>query len=219
MEPRIEIEANGPYLVHGVALTRTAQVETEFGEPVDWAPDEEIVAGEPLEVCRCGRSASMPLCDREACRDGFDGAETAPRAPRAERAYPYKGDGFTMTDNQTLCTQAGYCGDRFRNVWAMLGDSDDPEVREHLRTMVQLCPSGRIEYVPEGAEEPDELDLGRRVAAVVDGPLWVRGKVPVVSADGTAYEARNRVTLCRCGHSDNKPLCDGTHKEVGFTDG
>jgi len=40
--------------------------------------------------------------------------------------------------------------------------------------------------------------------------------VPITLADGTTLETRNRVTLCRCGDSANKPLCDGTHKEAGF---
>ena len=44
-----------------------------------------------------------------------------------------------------------------------------------------------------------------------EGPLWVRGGIPIESADGTLYEIRNRVTLCRCDKSDNKPLCDGSH--------
>ncbi|HEY0196583.1 MAG TPA: CDGSH iron-sulfur domain-containing protein, partial [Methanobacterium sp.] len=39
------------------------------------------------------------------------------------------------------------------------------------------------------------------------------------SADGYVYEVRNRVTLCRCGQSENKPFCDGTHMEIGFNDG
>ena len=52
----------------------------------------------------------------------------------------------------------------------------------------------------------------------MSGPLWVRGGVPVVSADGTPYEIRNRVTLCRCGASQNKPFCDGSHASIGFTD-
>lgn len=51
-----------------------------------------------------------------------------------------------------------------------------------------------------------------------DGPLWVRGGIPVESSDGATYEVRNRVTLCRCGRSSNKPFCDGTHKGVGFRD-
>ena len=35
----------------------------------------------------------------------------------------------------------------------------------------------------------------------------------------TVYEVRNRQTICRCGKSENKPFCDGTHTEVGFNDG
>jgi len=45
----------------------------------------------------------------------------------------------------------------------------------------------------------------------VDGPIWVRGNIPVYSADGKLYEVRNRVTLCRCGKSTNKPFCDSSH--------
>jgi CDGSH-type Zn-finger protein len=37
--------------------------------------------------------------------------------------------------------------------------------------------------------------------------------------DGTQYEIRNRVTLCRCGASRNKPFCDGNHVLIVFNDG
>jgi CDGSH-type Zn-finger protein len=46
----------------------------------------------------------------------------------------------------------------------------------------------------------------------------VSGGIPIQSADGFVHEKRNRVTLCRCGQSKNKPFCDGTHCEVGFDD-
>ena len=39
----------------------------------------------------------------------------------------------------------------------------------------------------------------------------------LILADGTTYEVRNRVTLCRCGASQNKPFCDATHASIGFT--
>ena len=42
------------------------------------------------------------------------------------------------------------------------------------------------------------------------------GGIPVVRSDGQPFETRNRVTLCRCGHSQAKPLCDGTHREIDF---
>ncbi len=51
------------------------------------------------------------------------------------------------------------------------------------------------------------------------GPLWVRGGVPVVGGDGVAYEVRNCGTLCRCGASKNKPVCDGSHAAIKFKDG
>jgi len=53
----------------------------------------------------------------------------------------------------------------------------------------------------------------------VSGPLWLRGAIPVIAADGFAYEVRNRVTLCRCGASKHKPFCDGSHAAVKFDDG
>ena len=46
----------------------------------------------------------------------------------------------------------------------------------------------------------------------IDGPLWVTGHIPVERADGQPMETRNRVTLCNCGKSKNKPLCDGSHR-------
>ena len=51
-----------------------------------------------------------------------------------------------------------------------------------------------------------------------DGPYLIRGSdIEVLDADGNAlpYEG-NAVALCRCGHSDNKPFCDGTHRPAGF---
>ena len=78
------------------------------------------------------------------------------------------------------------------------------------------CPSGRlVVWNKEG--EPYEPELEPSVGVVHDpatspmGPLWVRGGISVESADGSEYEVRNRVTLCRCGKSANKPFCDGTH--------
>ena len=79
------------------------------------------------------------------------------------------------------------------------------------------CPSGALTYSvePDGEVEPD---LATQVAVVADGPLWVTGGVPIERSDGQAVERRNRVTLCRCGQSANKPHCDGSHKESGFSD-
>ena len=54
------------------------------------------------------------------------------------------------------------------------------------------------------------------MATIKDGPLWVRGGIEMVADDGFVYEKLNRMTLCRCGRSSNKPYCDGSHKNAGF---
>ena len=77
----------------------------------------------------------------------------------------------------------------------------------------------------EGEMQETEVELPREVAAISSdansetaGPLWVTGGIPIRRADGTFLETRNRVTLCRCGQSKNKPFCDGTHGKIGFKD-
>jgi uncharacterized Fe-S cluster protein YjdI len=120
-----------------------------------------------------------------------------------------------MTDDEALCEHAGFCGNRVTNVWKMVRKSNDPEVRDRLITMVSNCPSGRLAVAePDGT--PIEPGFAPTIATVPDGPLWVRGGIPITTQSGYTYEVRNRVTLCRCGKSKNKPFCDGTHADIGF---
>ena len=65
-----------------------------------------------------------------------------------------------------------------------------------------------------GSEEPmAEV----RVRPLKNGPLEVSGSVEIVDAQGNPKPApEDPVYLCRCGHSANKPFCDGSHKKVGF---
>mgnify|MGYP006268400205 CR=1 FL=1 len=50
-----------------------------------------------------------------------------------------------------------------------------------------------------------------------NGPLQVSGRVHVVAPDGTEIRDAESMYLCRCGHSANKPFCDGSHKREGWT--
>ncbi len=50
-----------------------------------------------------------------------------------------------------------------------------------------------------------------------DGPYIVRGEFEVLDADGNVITLRRgTIALCRCGRSQTRPVCDGTHKVVGF---
>jgi CDGSH-type Zn-finger protein len=51
-----------------------------------------------------------------------------------------------------------------------------------------------------------------------DGPLVVEGEFQLLDQQGRVYglAGRTKLSLCRCGHSERKPFCDGSHKRVGF---
>lgn len=220
---RITIERGGPYVVSGgVPLVRKSIVYSEWGEPLTWRKDETIPTPETYRLCRCGQSANKPFCDGSHQRVGFEGTETAstePRVTREQRIDGPPGDGpqFTMTDDRPLCADAGFCGNRLEKVWDLIDRTDDSQVRFQLMQMVERCPSGRLVYEIDG--EVIEPDLPTQVAVTKDGPYWVTGGIPIALSDGRELEVRNRVTLCRCGQSANKPLCDSTHAFIGFTDG
>jgi CDGSH-type Zn-finger protein len=214
--PTITASPNGPLRVNGgVPVYRRRPIRTEAGEPIAWTTGERLEAGPRYSLCRCGGSANKPFCDGTHYTIGFESADAA-MTTYSERAKVLGGTQITVRDDRSICTHAGFCGSRVTNVWKAVGSTDDTAVRAQVVAMVERCPSGALTY----RVDDDEVEplLPRAIAAVDDGPLWVTGGIPVTLADGTELETRNRVTLCRCGQSSRKPLCDGSHVEAGFRD-
>lgn len=217
-EALITVTENGPYRVDGGLPIHRAQIAySEFGEPLAWEEGPDLGGSESYDLCRCGRSSRKPYCDGTHELIDFDGTETADRGPSEARRAVYEGAGLIVTDDVTLCTHAGFCTDRFTSIWELVKHTADPEVRRRVIEMASQCPSGRLQHSIPG-EPGDELADQPSIGVEPDGPYLVRGGVPIVAHDGRAWETRNRVALCRCGSSTNKPFCDGTHERVGFRD-
>ena len=49
-----------------------------------------------------------------------------------------------------------------------------------------------------------------------NGPYQLKGEFEIIDATGDRFEVGHSVSLCRCGYSENKPFCDGTHEEIHF---
>lgn len=140
-DSHIRIVPGGPMLVHGLPLNRLVRRGERWSlEPAGGDGDEAL--------CRCGRSSTMPRCDREEPYGCFE--ETPPVGPSPA---PFR--------------------------W----DVPDPSM-------------------PGLAVKPD-------------GPFRVAGAVPVTYGD-RRLEPTDRVSLCRCGASRCQPLCDSSHKVIGF---
>ncbi len=223
-EASITARPNGPLLVKGsVPLVRKTAVHSEHGEPLTWITSAPVTDAANYALCRCGASAKRPFCDGTHAKVGFDGTETAAAADTAAGTYDGRsktlgGTGITVRDDRSICVHAGFCGTRVSNVWKEMAGTDESTVRLAVINAVEKCPSGALTYRFDGVEGDTEPDYPTQIGIVDNGPLWVTGGIPVTTADGRDLEVRARVTLCRCGASGNKPLCDGSHKEAGFTE-
>lgn len=219
---RVLISSDGPYLVYGgVPLIRVTIGTDAEGGSEQWIVGAALPTDEHYALCRCGKSGNKPFCDGTHKKVGFDGTETASREPYRAQASVIDGPAMRLTDAEALCAAGRFC-DPCGNVWTQVEKSDDPQVRATFIRQVGLCPSGRLVAWDRCTGQAVEPDLPVSIGVVDDpaeqcaGPLWLRGGIPLVAADGTAYEIRNRVTLCRCGQSENKPFCDGTHVNINF---
>ncbi|MDR3451413.1 MAG: CDGSH iron-sulfur domain-containing protein [Rhodoferax sp.] len=221
---KIKISKNGPYLVSGgIPLGKEVIGTNAGGESVKWEPGQTYPDQAQYALCRCGHSANKPFCDGTHAKVGFDGTETASRQPYLEQAKVMRGPTMSLTDAESLCAFARFC-DPHGQVWSLVNETDNPTAREHFVHQTCDCPSGRLVAWDNATGQPIEPKYEPSVRLLEDpakncaGPVAVRGGVQLVSADGFDYEVRNRMTLCRCGASKNKPFCDGTHVSIGFSD-
>jgi len=210
----------------GAASGRVARIEPTPNGPFVYRPEGVAglrdAGGAPIEIdgdvllCRCGGSGDRPFCDGTHLRNGF--SSDRKRAPGVGAVVDHVGTSITIHDNRAICAHVEYCVqglpavfDRTRRPWI---DPDGASVAEII-AICEKCPSGALSYSIDGVLH---RDTNRPAAVVVSdrGPLCTEGGVEVVGeplAEGASPEHR---TLCRCGASRNKPLCDGAHWSAGF---
>lgn len=219
-EKKVSIVPNGPYEIKGnVPLNLLRFVaDTEDDGAVS---SYQFVKKYPIQedvyfLCRCGQSQNKPFCDG-AHYGGFDGTETAGYKTYDEMAQLIEGKVIDMLDAEELCAVARLC-DTHGTSWNLVEEGNTDDVKNIVTYQCNNCPSGRLTAVTkEGKriepELPQEISVLEDGPEAVHGPLWIKGGIPIESGDGKAYPVRNRVTLCRCGKSQNKPFCDARHIE------
>lgn len=223
---RIEITADGPYLVYGAPpLVQQFIMPNEEGE--SWyykAGVHYSTKEEPAALCRCGHSKEKPYCDGSHQNGGWDSRLAHPDESILDGAEEIRGPILNLTDNPKYCAFARFC-DPKGQVWNLVG-INDKEAAELTVREANYCPAGRLSAWNKHTEKPYEPDLEPGLGLIQDpkmncsGPIWVRGGIKMMTeGGGYTYEVRNRVTLCRCGQSSNKPFCNGAHAAMRFKDG
>ncbi|MCL5069528.1 MAG: CDGSH iron-sulfur domain-containing protein [Actinobacteria bacterium] len=221
---KVIITKNGPYLVSGkLPLSKVISIVGSSNEPEKWKKGKKYPGQENYALCRCGKSQNKPYCDGTHIKIGFNGEETASKKRYENQAEIIQGPKLDLSDAKKFCSNARFC-QLSGGTWHNVKKSDDLDARKIAIKTACNCPSGRLVVWDKKTKKRFEKKFQPSIELIEDpqlkvsGPIWLKGGIEPESADGTKYEKRNRMTLCRCGKSNNKPFCDGSHISVKFND-
>lgn len=202
---RLRATTNGPYILEGATELISSQGDVIGVDPY-------------LHLCRCGKSQHKPECDNTHEEYGFRSRKLEGRQP--DRVDRYEGSGITILDNRGICSHRGHCTTNlpavFRQGTEPWIDADGADPEEVVR-VIRMCPSGALGYIKDGTTFR-EWRAPQAVTLSKNGPLEISGGIELTDEDHHQPGVADHYTLCRCGGSKNKPFCDGTHWENGFTD-
>ncbi|HHT16927.1 MAG TPA: iron-binding protein [Papillibacter sp.] len=218
---KIKILKNGPYLVTGGVPLREKRIVVD-GDIYRYEEGRPLPQSETYTLCRCGKSKNAPFCDGAHTACGFDGTERADKTPYAERAERLSGPRLDLLDDHR-CAYARFCHRHGKDAWELVEQSDDAENYREAIIASDECPAGRLTAILKDGtlHEPEyepAIEVLQDEELGLSCGLFVKGGIPIESADGTLYEVRNRVVLCRCGESANMPFCDASHVDIKFKD-
>jgi CDGSH-type Zn-finger protein len=213
---KITIKKNGPYMVSGNVPLYTIETDiSDDGFPVSYINKKPVKTGPNYPLCRCGNSKNKPFCDGTHINAEFDGTEVAKEDIFSTSLQNLETEDFKLIDAPALCDHTRFCR-HAGGIRELLNKGDDESIAI-AKEEAKNCPSGRLTLIDNKDNSTTESEFEKEINLIYDngmktnGPIWVKGGIPVESDNGKKYELRNRVTLCRCGQSKNKPFCDGSH--------
>jgi len=139
-----------------------------------------------------------------------------------KKAY-YKSEQISVSFEPEVCIHAAEC---VRGLPSVFDTTKKPwvnvnaEGNEKIIDVIYKCPSGALKYelpVKETDKNNEEEIMEKtKITVMPNGPLMVEGDLTVSKMSGGNIKDGEKLFLCRCGHSSNKPFCDGTHKKAEF---
>ncbi len=125
--------------------------------------------------------------------------------------------GVRICNNGKLCVHSRVCVTRSAAFKPGVSggdwiDADAAKSRDELISTITQCPSGALTYETTDGSQGETAPPFNTIAVMENGPLVFRGDLRIQGEE----ESRFRATLCRCGHSANKPNCDLSHAREKF---
>jgi len=133
----------------------------------------------------------------------------------------YSNGEVTIVWQPHLCIHSGICA---QGLPAVFRPQERPWIKvdeaktEDLVNQVKNCPSGALSYFMNNEENKEAESMETKVEVIPNGPLLVYGTLKVTDAAGNSTTKNKTTAFCRCGQSQNKPYCDGSHIKADFQD-
>lgn len=138
----------------------------------------------------------------------------------------YRNGDITIVWQSGLCIHSAKCWKGASGLPEVFNPADKPWIKpegassERIIAQIKQCPSGALSYYQNSKTKPTEELLSEEhiVEVSKNGPLLVYGNIQVKDKAGQIVQKNKVTAFCRCGASNNKPYCDGTHRKIGFID-
>lgn len=133
----------------------------------------------------------------------------------------YSNGELTVVWQPDLCIHAGVCVKALPRVykpkekpWITIANATSQELIEQINK----CPSGALSYYSKENIKVKSEIMETNIEVLKNGPLIVHGELKIKDTEGKETVKGITTAFCRCGSSNKKPYCDGTHSKVGFKD-
>ncbi len=223
IKPKILPLPNGPYYLIN-------DMEPKVVENLKNFKGESLSTTVGIALCRCGKSNRKPFCDGTHSIIGFSSQNVnlnendTNKLTIKNKRRDYVGKEITIHDNRKICSHAKECVNNLPSVFKLGSkpwiDSDGSKMQDIINT-VRKCPSGALSYSIDGIEYRDPKQQRDPILTVLkNGPYYITGGIDLIGENIEFGEgaSKEHYTLCRCGASENKPFCDGTHITINFKD-
>lgn len=223
IKPKILPLPNGPYYLIN-------DMEPKVVENLKNFKGDSLSTTVGIALCRCGKSNRKPFCDGTHSIIGFSSENVnlnendTNKLTIKNKRRDYVGKEITIHDNRKICSHAKECVNNLPSVFKLRSkpwiDSDGSKMQDIINT-VRKCPSGALSYSIDGIEYRDPKEQRDPILTVLkNGPYYITGGIDLIGENIEFGEgaSKEHYTLCRCGASENKPFCDGTHITINFKD-
>jgi CDGSH-type Zn-finger protein/uncharacterized Fe-S cluster protein YjdI len=139
----------------------------------------------------------------------------------SDKVRHYADEEIDITYDSRRCIHAAEC---IRGLPAVFNTARRPWIlptgagADAIAAVIAKCPTGALHFTRRDSSVGEVPPENNTIVPTSGGPLYVRGRVQLRSADGTLIVEDARLALCRCGQSHNKPFCDNSHRDAGFDD-